>query len=416
MIVLITIGLVLATALLTLFAYIDRLYTEMGKFFLRDVEDNLDVFEKQIEPYLKMDRARAGLTFALLTQGMILLLALGGAYLVFRTEEVHWAEAGEALVLLAGAVLVFAHLVPHVLITRTRGEWIVPFRSLLRVGSWLAVPAVVALSFSFTVSDLATSQEEERPATPAEDIQALMDKGEEHGVLEKEDRKLIQSVVEFGDKIVRDVMTPRPKIVAVERETTLDGLLHAISETHYSRVPVFRESLDNIEGFVHTRDLIQLTDQELKQTHAWERLREVLIVPETKPVASLLRELQGKNQQMAIVIDEYGGVSGLATIEDMVEEIVGEIHDESEKQQDAAQQPDGSWIVSGQAPLDILEQAFGALPEHEGDSTTVAGLVNTLAGHVPQRGEVFEAGGLRFEVLESSETLVERLRVARIEQ
>ncbi len=412
---LIVAGLLLATALLTLFAYVDRLYTEMGKFFLRGVEDNLEVFDREIQPHLKMDPARAGLTFALLAQGMILVLAVGGAYLVFRSEQVHWEEAGEALVLLAGGVLVFAHLVPHVLITRTKGDWIVPLRGVLRVGSLLALPAVVALSFSFTVSDLATPPEQEREASPAEEIQALMDRGEEHGVLEKEDRKLIQSVVEFNDKIVRDVMTPRPKIMAVERETTLEDLLHAISERHYSRVPVYRQTLDNMEGFVHTRDLIQLTDQELKTTRAWQRMRELVIVPETKRVSNLLREMQRKNLNMAIVIDEYGGVSGLATIEDLVEEIVGEIRDESEKrQQDAVEQTDGSWMVLGQAPLDVLEHAFGATPEHSSDATTVAGLVNALAGHVAHEGEMIEGGGLRFEVVEASETLVERLRVTRI--
>ncbi len=413
---LIVIGLLISTALLTLFAYVDRLYNEMGKFFLRGVEDNLDVFDREVEPYLKMDRGRAGLTFALLTQWMILVLSVGLAYIVFRREQVHWEEAGEALLLLAGGVLVFAHIIPHVLITRTAGTWIVPLRPLLRMGALAALPAVVALSFSFTVSDLATPEEEEREATPAEEIQALMDKGEEHGVLEHEDRKLIQSVVEFGDKVVKDVMTPRPKICAVEHDCTLEELLHAISETHYSRVPVYRETLDNIEGFVHTRDLIQLTDPELKQTHAWQRLRELVIVPETKRVTDLLRELQRKNLHMAIVIDEYGGVSGLATIEDLVEEIVGEIRDEGEHREDpdATPQADGSWLISGQATLDVLERAFGSIPEHDGGSTTLAGLVNTRAGHVPQKGEVIDADGLRFEVLDSSETLVERLRVSRV--
>jgi putative hemolysin len=406
-------GLLFAAALLTLFAYVDRLYTEMGKFFLRGVQDNLEVFERDVEPTLKMDRGRAGLTFALLTQLMILILAVLAAYWALAHDGLQWDKAIARLALLLAAVLVFAHLIPHVLITRTRGDWLASFAALLRVASWAALPAVVVLSFSFSVSDLAKPEEEKHADSTAEEMEALMDKGEEHGLLEEEDRKLIQSVVEFGDKVVREVMTPRPNVLAVERNATLEELLHAIEDKHYSRVPVYDGTLDNIVGIVYTRELIQMTDQELKQTRAWERVREIPVVPETKPVTDLLRELQRGNQRMAVVVDEYGGVSGIATIEDLVEEIVGEIGDEGEPP-DATPQADGSLVISGQAELDSLERHFGAMPQAEGDFTTVAGLVNTIAGRVPAKGEVIEADGLRFEVLEASETLVERLRVSRV--
>jgi CBS domain containing-hemolysin-like protein len=407
--------LLLVTVLLTLFAYVDRLYTEMGKFFLRGVEDNLEVFEKQVEPALKMDRGRAGLTFALLTQATILILAVLTAYLVFHQNRFAWEEVLEALFLLSAVVVVFAHLIPHVLITRTRGDWIVPFRPLLRVASWTAFPAVAALSFSFTVAELAKPKDEQFPATQAEEMEALMDKGEEHGLLEQDDRKLIQSVVDFGDKTVREVMTPRPNVVAVERRATLEELLHVIAEKHFSRVPIYLDTLDHIEGFIYTRDLLQLTDSEVRQIRCFERMRPVPVVPETKKVSDLLKELQQQNLHLAIVVDEYGSVAGLATIEDLVEEIVGEIRDESDKQQDAVLQADGSYIVSGHAAVDLLENLFGIPPEKAaaGDATTLAGLVNTLAGHVPQKGETLVAYGLRLEVLESSERLVERLRITR---
>ncbi len=404
-----------AALLLTLFAYVDRLYTEMGKFFLRGVHDNIEHFERDVEPKLGADRARAGLTYALLTQLMILILAVYATWITFRNPNITWQQPVETLALLLFAVLVFAHLVPHVLITRTSGAWLRPFAPLLQMASWVALPAVLVLSFSFTVSDLAKPEETKHAPTPEQEsaaLEALMDKGEEHGVLEEEDRKLIQSVVEFGDKVVREVMTPRPKIVAVERNATLDDLLRALADQNFSRVPVYEGSLDNIIGVVSTRDLIQMTDQELKQTRAWERVRDVPMVPETKPVTDLLRELQKSNQRMAIVVDEYGGVSGLATIEDMVEEIVGEIGEEGEKPE-AAAQPDGSWTISGQAGLDVLEREFGwTLPEG-GDFTTVAGLVNALAGHVPRPGEAVSSDGLRFEVLASTDTLVSRVRVTK---
>ncbi len=405
-------ALLVTTALLTLFAYVDRLYTEMGKFFLRGVQDNLEVFEKEVEPALKMDRARAGLTFELLTQTMILTQAVLTSYLVFRRESLLWREVAEAMALLVVAMVLFRHLIPHVLITRTAGDWIVPFRPLLRAASLVALPVVAMLSFSFTVADLGAGAGEPKAApTPAETMEALMDKGEEQGVLEKEDRKLIQSVVEFGDTTVREVMTPRPNIVAVERNATLEELLQAISEKPLSRVPVYDGSLDNIEGVVYTRDLIQLTDAQLRQIRAAERVRPVVLVPETKQVSDLLRELQKQNMHMAIVVDEHGGVAGLATIEDLVEEIVGEIRDESEKPQDVVRESERSYLVSGMVDVDILANLFGVRPDAGVDAATVAGLVIALAGHVPRTGEVIEGHGLRFEVLASSDLAVERLRV-----
>jgi len=404
---------VLAIALLTLFAYVDRLYTEMGKFFLRGVQDNLEVFEQQVEPYLRMDRGRAGLTFALLTQGMVVLLSVLTAYVVFRQSRVLWQELLQAVAMLLATVVLFGHLIPHVLITRTTGSWIVPLRPLLRVFSWLVLPAVAALSFSFSVAELGQQEAKDEKSSPQQEMEALMDKGEEHGLLEQEDRKLIQSVVDFGDKTVRDVMTPRPSILAIDREATLEDLLHLIADKHYSRVPVFRGTLDDIEGFIYTRDLIQLTDAELRQIRCHERLRPVPAIPETKKVSDLMRELQQQNLHMAMVIDEYGSVAGLATMEDLIEEIVGEIRDESEKRQDAVLQADGSYLVSGQCGIDVLENLYGIEPGKTGDATTMAGLLNGLAGHVPQQGESVDFQGLRLDVLKSSARLVEQVRISR---
>ncbi len=405
-------AILLAIALLTLFAYVDRLYTEMGKFFLRGVQDNLAIFELEVEPALNMDRGRASLTFSLLTQSMILMLSVITGYLVFHQKVVAWVEAAEAMVLLVAVVLLFAHLVPHVLITRTTGAWLVRFRRLLRVASLMVLPAVVALSFSFSVTNLgAPAEAEKKPASTAEEMEALMDKGQEHGLLEQEDRELIQSVMQFGDKTVREVMTPRPNIVAVEKQARLEDLLEIIAENHYSRVPVYDGTLDNMEGFVYTRDLVQLSEEERKDIRVAGRLRPVPLVPETKKVSDLLRELQQQNLRMAVVVDEHGSVAGLATVEDLVEEIVGEMPDESEGRPVVV--ADGhSYLVAGRADVDVLEKIFGTRPSSAGEAATVAGLVNVLAGHVPRTGEIIEAEGLRFEVLKSSERLVERVRIS----
>ncbi len=402
----------LSTALLTLFAYVDRLYTEMDKFFLEGVQDNLECFEAAVEPSLKLDRGRAGLTFELLTQMMILAVAVLTAYLEFQAGSATWGKVAETAAVLVFVVVVFGHLVPHVLITRTGGAWLARFLPVLRVAALAATPVVAVLSFSFSITTLgADHPQEQEAATPTENIEALMERGEEEGLIEEDDRRLIQSVVEFGDKTVREAMTPRPKIVAVEKSDTLEDLLRVIEARHYSRVPVYSGSLDHIEGFVYTREIIQLEDQELKRITAGQRLRPVLFVPQMKPVAELMREMQHQNIHMAIVIDEYGSVAGLATMEDLVEEIVGEIHDETETQHEIFAEAGGSYVVAGHVDLDRLVDMFGARTEVPGDATTLAGLVNALAGHVPQPGEVLDHDGLQFEILAGNGLRVDRLRI-----
>ena len=413
MILLTAILIVLSIALLTLFAHVDRLYTEMGKFFLVGVEDNLEMFERKVEPSLKLDRARASLTFAVLTQMMILALAVLGGYLAFAGDTLSWGAVLQTVILLVATVVVFAHLVPYVLITRTNGEWLVRFSRLLRLSALLATPAVAVLSFSFSMAALGEpGAEQENSKSSEKNIEALIERGEETGLIEEGDRRLIQSVVEFGDKTVREAMTARPNIVAVEKNDTLEDLLRTIEAKHYSRVPVYSGSLDNVEGFVYTRELIQLEDWELQRIRAGERLRPVLFAPETKPAAELFREMQQQNIHMAVVIDEYGSVAGVATMEDLVEEIVGEIHDETETPGEVVADGDNCYLVAGHADIDRLEELFGVRPETPAEVATVAGLVNALAGHVPQPGEVFDHNGLRFEVLAANGLKVDRLRIS----
>lgn len=399
-------------ALLTLFAYVDRLYTEMGKFYLLGVEDNIEVFEREVEPYLKLDRGRAELTFALLTQFDILFITILGGHLTFGYGPLSAGNIIQTVVLLALTVLVFAHLIPHVLITRTTGSWLTPLRGVVRAASILARPMVAVLSFSFSVATLgAQAHNGQEAPTPSDHLEALIERSEEEGLIEEDDRRLIQSAMEFGDKTVHETMTPRPKIFAVDKHITLDKMLELLESKPYSRIPVYTGDLDHIEGFVYTRELIQYQDEELTRMRAGDVLRPVLFVPETKPAADLLREMQHQNIHMAIVIDEYGSVAGLATIEDLVEELVGEIHDETETPADVQPEPGNSYVVAGHVDIDRLADWFDVRPDVPGDATTMAGLVNSLAGHVPETGEVIDYDGLRFEILAANGRKVDRLRV-----
>jgi CBS domain containing-hemolysin-like protein len=254
------------------------------------------------------------------------------------------------------------------------------------------------------------------PPTAAEHIDALISAGEDEGILEEEDRKLIESVVAFGDKTVREVMTPRPKIVAIPVDASLDRLRQLVVNEQYSRIPVFESNIDHVIGFVHVRDLFEADAQDHQLAGIRDLLRPIRAVPETKPVNDLLREMQQESIQMVVVIDEYGNTAGIATMEDLVEEILGEIRDEHEPERDVREEGEGCYVVAGSLDLDRLHDLFDFRPQDETESTTVGGLVTEWLGHVPRPGEAVEREGIRIEVIAGNDLRVEQVRVCRAEK
>ena len=405
------ITLLVLMALLALVSYVDRLHMEMGKFLSREFEENIEAYQQRVEPRLKVKRDRAALSMAMLTQLCMASIGVIIGYVLFTNK--HWVvlDLVQAAVSLIFIIVIFNRLLPYVFFVRTRGEWLVHFVPLLRLLIYVAMPATVVLSFALSVASLTQEHTEAQPETPAEVVDALIEAGQEEGILEESDRDLIQSVVEFGDKTVREVMTPRPELVAVPISTTLQALTELIAKYPYSRIPVFQGDIDHIKGIVFAKDLLQLTDEEAATKTVGDIMKsDVFFVPETKLGSELLREMQRDNIRIAIVADEYGGVSGLVTIEDLVEEIVGEIRDEHEKAE-VVKESDTSYIFNGNTDLDLIEKLLGVRPD-EKDATTVAGLVSELAGHIPKAGEIFEENGLKFEVLESTDRRVDRVRIS----
>ncbi|MBI2816087.1 MAG: HlyC/CorC family transporter [Acidobacteria bacterium] len=398
------------TLLLALYSYVNHLYTEKGRFLIRGSKDNVDFFEEHVEPKLKIGAQEAELTFPLLTHlSLVLLVVLVIAWNI--GQPLQWSALLEAAVFVAFDVLFFAEVFPRALLARTAGTWLLRFTPLLRASILAIFPLVGITQFlrHFTTVDSEDESESEEP-TAGENIEALMQAGEEEGLIEKEDTELIRSVVEFGDKTVREVMTPRPEIFAVPAETMLAELKQMLATRRYSRIPVYEGNLDHIVGFVHARDILPLADDELEQTTVRKLLRPITFVPETKSVSELLKEIQQKTQ-IAIVVDEYGSVAGLVTIEDMVEEIVGEIRDEHEMQ-DVIPQGERSFSVPGNMDVDRLHDLFGVRIEDAGEATTVSGLVTSTMGRVPASGEWIEKDGLVFRVTESNGRKVVRLLIS----
>jgi len=397
--------------LLTLVSYVDRLYAEMGKFLAREFQENIEAYEGRVEPKLHVSRQRAALSMALLTQLCIAAIGVLIGYVLFMEKRWVVLDLVQAAVSLVFIIVIFHELLPYLFFVRTRGEWLVHWAAVLRGLIYLALPATLILSFALSVAALSREHAEKEPEHPSEAVDALIEAGQEEGILEASDRDLIQSVVEFGDKTVREVMTPRPEIVAVPVTTTVEELTELLKKYPYSRIPVYEGDIDHIKGIVYAKDLLQVPDTEAHTKTVRDLMKpEVYFVPETKLGSDLLREMQRDNVRMAIVIDEYGGVAGLVTIEDLVEEIVGEIRDEHETAE-VVKESDTSYIFNGNTDLDLLEKLLGVRPD-EKEATTVAGLVSELAGHIPKAGEVFEENGLRFEVLESTERRVDRVRVS----
>jgi len=413
---------VLAVAIVTIAAYMTRVYADFGKINSREVQDNLDSWEQQVEPHLWMPRERAQLAAAVLMHLGVGLLALEfGAVIFDRGPQVSRASLEEIAQAVLGVVLVAVfctQVVPFLLFQRTREVWVVKLVWLVRLMLFLVMPVVLLVSFLLSIASLAeepTTAEEEA----AGDVEALLDAGEEEGILEESDLDLVRSAVEFGDKLVKDVMTPRPKIFAVPESMLLDAFLETLKEHNFSRVPVFRGNIDDISGIAFAHDLLQISDEEARTRTVGSIQRPAALTPETQRGYELLREMQQAKQHMRIVIDEYGQVAGLVTIEDLLEQIVGNIGDEHEDEEDARvedPQPEGEgvWLVPGGFPVNRIEELAGPEwqpEEDEFEAQTVGGLVSEEAGKIPHAGEVVEVGKLYLEVVASTDRRVERVRL-----
>jgi CBS domain containing-hemolysin-like protein len=405
------VALILLLGILTLVSYVDSLYAEMGKFLSREFQENIEVYEQEIEPRLKISRSRVSLSMAVLVPIVMAGIALLIGYMIFIDRAWTRSEIAQAAGSIVLIVIIFNRLLPFVFFTRTKGEWLRRFVWPLRILVYITLPVTLVLGFCLSVAALAEERPPEQPEHPSEAVDALIEAGREEGILEESDRELIQSVVEFGDKTVREVMTPRPEIVAVPTDTTVEQFTELLRTKPYSRVPVYEGTIDHIKGIVFAHDVLQMTDVEARHRTVRELMKSVDFVPESKLVSALLREMQKEGQHMAIVIDEYGGTAGVVTIEDLVEEIVGEIRDEHEAQADIVRENENSYVVPGNMDVDRLDELFHIRPNgHE--AATVAGLVSEILGRIPEQGEVVEENGLRFEVLESTDRRVERLRIS----
>ena len=243
---------------------------------------------------------------------------------------------------------------------------------------------------------------------------AYIDTAEQEGLIEGEERRLLQSIVDFGDTLVREVMTPRPDIVAIPATATIGDLRALFREQEYSRFPVYRDSLDNIAGFVFVKDLVALSVADDSRPIT-TLLRAAVVVPETKRVPELLKQFQRQQTQCALVVDEYGGTAGLVTIEDLLEEIVGEIRDEYDVESEPIiEEGDGRFVFSGKVSINEMVQRLNVQVAREGFET-VGGYLLSQIGRVPNVGERFQIDGLAVDILDAQRRRINMVRIAKSE-
>lgn len=360
-----------------------------------------------------------GIQFLLISFAVVVTIAV----LKFTTDLTYVALEALAVALIATAI--FRQVIPR-LITRNDPEakllFLLPaVRPLYLLTSFLGRPFTRLFRSAKQQQKIETSaapdasdeRSDEGMFGNNEDLQAFMEVGTAEGIIEDRDREMIESMVEFSETRTGEIMTPRTEIVGLPSGSTIRAARDLIIEQKYSRLPVYRDSIDNIEGVIYVRDLMQAWALGKENELIDDILRPAYFVPETKSAADLLKTMQFEHVQIAIVIDEYGGVAGIVSLEDIVEEIVGEIEDEDIEEQEIieiVENQDGYWDVLGSTEIDKIERIFD-LDLEDDDYTTIAGMITSVAGHIPKTGDVIDINGISAEILEADEKKVHQVRL-----
>ena len=411
---------------LSLLATVDMAFAQLSDVRLRRlIGENGDKPEPRSRVFLQQAlENRPRFSFALSAMIQILLVVVA-VLITSLSLTLLYPEKRLVLVgLLAGLILagIFRQLIPLFISTRNPEGTLLFLLPVVRpffpIMAFIADPFQRLFDRSRRKDQIAEDGEEEEEEDDSGNLQALIDLGEAEGILEEEEGELIHSIIDFGDTRVSEVMAPRPDIVAVPVTATVREARDVILESKYSRLPVYRDQIDNVEGMIYVRDLLLSWAEGREDENIQPLIRSVYFVPETKPVAELLEEMQKAHVQLAMVIDEYGGVCGLVTVEDILEEIVGEIEDEDiagEELEEIVEHNDGSYEVQASIEIGKIERLFDMEIEAD-DFTTIAGLVINESGKVPAVGEVLTIRGLEVEVLEADERRILRLRVRKAQE
>lgn len=408
---------------LTFLATVDMAFRQLSDIGLRrlvaDGEEHPDARNTRFLKEILENRSRFGFTLSAAIQIFLVAFSVLVAYICLQRFSA--SRVALFIALASGLVLagIFRQFIPRLIARRNpEGKFLrlLPLlRPFYRVLAYAAEPWHRSFDRLRQQEELEEGLSDEEEDDNGDDIEALMDVGEAEGIIEEGERELIQSAIEFGDTRVGEVMTPRTEIVAMPNTATVREARDLMIETRHSRLPVYRGQIDNVEGIIYVRDLLHSWAGDKADASITPFIRPVYFVPETKPVARQLEEMQKAHAYLAMVIDEYGGIAGLVTVEDILEEIVGEIEDEDtsgEEPEEIVPAGDGAYEVLGSAEIGKIERLFELEIEAD-DFNTIAGLVIAEKGSVPHVGERLTFRGLALEVLQADEKRIGKLKIRR---
>lgn len=416
---------VLLLVLLTFLATVDMAFGQLSDVALsrlRAENNNQTVTQAAFLAQILDNRPRFRFTMSAAVQICLVAFTVLTSFVIITWTQGRtalWIDLGVSLAL-AG---LFRQLIPRVLTLRDPENVLLALlplvRPFYRVLTFAADPFHRRFDQMRAVHDTTTPDftAEETKTADEENLQAYLEVGEAEGILAKEEGEMIYSIIELGDTRVNEIMTPRTDIVALPITATVREARDVMIDSKYSRLPVYREQIDDIEGFIYVRDLLESWAAEKENENIAELVRPLYFVPETKPVAALLEEMKKAHVQMALVVDEYGGVAGLLTVEDILEEIVGEIEDEdleTDEPDEITEIETGVYEVLGSTEISKVEDLFD-LEIADDDFTTIAGLVISELGRVPQTGERLTLHELDTEIIAADEKRIYLLRLRRQE-
>jgi putative hemolysin len=423
----IVVGALILIALVFL-ASVDLAFSHLSDLSLRrlssESDDTLNKRSTQLLREILADRPRFRFALSSAIQAMLIGFTVLVTWVVLNWTNDRTLLLVYALFIGLFVTAVFRQILPRLFVRNKPERKLLFLLPIVRPLYGLATILTSPFAGFFTVREQAKLDSTLTPDSDDDDddndegFQALMEVGEAEGIFEEEERELIESVVEFGDTRAGEIMTPRTEICGIPAGTTVRAARDLMIEEKYSRLPVYRESIDNIEGIIYVRDLLNAWAGGREDDPIDGMLRDVYLVPETKGAADLLKTMQTEHVQIAIVIDEYGGVAGIVTLEDIIEEIVGEIEDEDIEDEEIIEiieGEDGYYDVLGSTEIDKIERLFDIELEDD-DYTTIAGMVTSESGYVPKIGEQLTIRGLDVRVLRSDEKRINLLRLRKAEE
>lgn len=406
---------------LTFLATVDMAFGQLSDIALRrlaaEAEEHPTSRHTDFLKEILEDRARFSFTLSAAIQILLVAFSVLVTFISLRLTASRW---GLVIALAVGLMLagIFRQFIPRVISLRNPEGKLLSLLPVVRPFYRVLAFAAEPWHRSFDRMRHADPEEaigDEEDDDDGDDIEALIDMGEAEGIIEEEERELIQSAIEFGDTSVGEIMTPRTEIVALPNTATVRQARDLMIESRHSRLPVYRDQIENVEGIVYVRDLLPSLSLGKADSPITPFIRDVYFIPETKPVAKQLQEMQKAHAYLSIVIDEYGGVAGLITVEDILEEIVGEIEDEDisgREAQEIVATGDDTYEVLGSTEIGKIERLFDMELEAD-DFTTIAGLVIAEKGSVPRQGERLSFRGLEVEVLDADGKRISRVRIGR---